>query len=50
MVRKHRSADKIHARVIHVGHECDLALVTVDDDEFWKDIQAIEFGGTCFEN
>ncbi|KAJ1474714.1 hypothetical protein T484DRAFT_1831289, partial [Baffinella frigidus] len=26
---------KYPAQVIHVGHECDLALISVEDDDFW---------------
>eukprot|EP00939_MAST-03C_sp_MAST-3C-sp1_P005530 g5530.t1 len=35
-VRKHGSAKKVKARVVQVGHDCDLALLTVDDDKFWE--------------
>eukprot|EP00741_Cyanophora_paradoxa_P012398 tig00020610_g11979.t1 len=45
MVRKHGSAEKILAKVEHVGHECDLAILTVQDDKFWEGIQPLELGG-----
>ena len=44
MVRKYGSPDRYRARVISVGHECDLALLSVDDTEFFKDVQHLEFG------
>eukprot|EP01027_Heterolobosea_sp_BB2_P020623 GEZU01029429.1.p1 GENE.GEZU01029429.1~~GEZU01029429.1.p1 ORF type:complete len:717 (-),score=237.36 GEZU01029429.1:6-2156(-) len=42
-VRKHGSSQKYKARIIALGHECDLALLTVDDDEFWEGAQPLEF-------
>lgn len=33
LVRKHGSARRYAARVLAVGHDCDLALLTVDDNE-----------------
>ncbi len=33
MLRKHGNARKFPARVLAVGHECDIALLTVDADE-----------------
>ena len=35
-MRKHGSARKVTARVVAVGHDCDVAMLTVDDDEFWE--------------
>ena len=32
-------------QVLSVGAECDLALLTVEDNEFWKDVEPLEFGG-----
>ncbi len=34
-IRKQGSAKKFVARVLAVGHDCDLALLTVDDKDFW---------------
>lgn len=46
MVRKHGSARKFAARVLAVGHECDIAMLSVDDDEFWSsDVQALPVNG-----
>ncbi|MCX7869391.1 MAG: serine protease, partial [Terrimicrobiaceae bacterium] len=33
------------ARVLHEGHDCDLALLTVDDARFFKGSRPLEFGG-----
>lgn len=43
-VRKHGDAKKYNARVLHVAHECDLAMVSVDDDNFWDGLEALELG------
>ncbi|GAB5353318.1 hypothetical protein AAMO2058_000026700 [Amorphochlora amoebiformis] len=43
--RRHGESRKFIARVLHVGHECDLALLTVDDDEFWKGLKPLSLGG-----
>jgi S1-C subfamily serine protease len=44
-VRKHGDSKKYTAKVLHAGHDCDLALLTVEDDAFWKDMQPLELGG-----
>lgn len=42
---KHRGSDtKFIARVLSVGPECDLALLTVDDDAFWAGVQPVRLG------
>jgi len=43
-VRKHGSAEKFVAKVIGVCHQCDLAVLTVVEDYFWRDVEALEFG------
>jgi S1-C subfamily serine protease len=43
-VRKHGSAEKFMAKVIGVGHQCDLALLTVEDETFWSDVEVLDFG------
>ncbi|XP_002971553.2 protease Do-like 10, mitochondrial [Selaginella moellendorffii] len=48
MVRKHGSAVKFRAKVQAVGHECDLALLRVDDDDFWEGIEPLELGDIPF--
>jgi S1-C subfamily serine protease len=43
-VRKHGSAEKFVAKLIGVGHQCDLAMLTVEDDSFWCDLEPLDFG------
>ncbi|KAK3232856.1 hypothetical protein CYMTET_56808 [Cymbomonas tetramitiformis] len=43
-VKSRGSDTKYVARVLALGPECDLALLTVDDDNFWKDMVALRFG------
>lgn len=43
-VRKHGSAEKFVARVIGVCHQSDLAVLTVEDESFWRDVDCLEFG------
>ncbi|XP_009420477.2 protease Do-like 10, mitochondrial [Musa acuminata AAA Group] len=44
LVRKHGSPTKYKAEVQAVGHECDLALLTVDSKEFWDGMNFLELG------
>ena len=39
-----RSPVKHRAHVVAVAHECDLALLTVEDEEFWKNTEGLTFG------
>lgn len=42
---KRRGDDKKHlARVLAIGTECDLALLTVDDADFWDGLNAMTLG------
>ncbi|CAN0924443.1 Protease Do-like 9 [Linum grandiflorum] len=43
-LKKRGSDTKYLATVLAIGTECDIALLTVDDDEFWEDIKPVEFG------
>ncbi|CAO2818243.1 unnamed protein product [Amaranthus hypochondriacus] len=43
-VKKRGSDTKFLATVLAVGTECDIALLTVKDDEFWEGILPVEFG------
>jgi len=43
-VRKHGSAEKFVAKLVGVCHQCDLAVLTVVDELFWRDVEALEFG------
>lgn len=42
--KKRRCDQKYIARILEIGNDCDLALLTVDDDKFWKDTKAMRFG------
>lgn len=44
-VSKEGDPAKYLARVLHVAHDCDLALLTVDDPKFFKGTTALPFGG-----
>jgi len=43
-VKRRESQDKYVASVLAVGHECDLAILTVEDDEFWRNLQPLKIG------
>ncbi|KAG5514557.1 hypothetical protein RHGRI_035833 [Rhododendron griersonianum] len=37
--------DKLYtATMLAIAPECDLAILTVDDDEFWEELKPVEFG------
>eukprot|EP00955_Chlamydomonas_euryale_P090597 364557-Chlamydomonas_euryale.AAC.9 len=36
LVKRHGSGTKFKAEVQAVGHDCDLAILSVDDDAFWS--------------
>jgi len=42
-VRRHGSSVKYQARVYAVGHDCDLAVLTVQDPKFFADSSATSF-------
>jgi S1-C subfamily serine protease len=44
LVRKHGSPTKYKAEVQAVGHECDLALLSVESEEFWEGMHFLELG------
>ncbi|TVU01073.1 hypothetical protein EJB05_53484 [Eragrostis curvula] len=48
LVRKHGSPTKYKAEVQAVGHECDLALLTVESEEFWDGMNSLELGDIPF--
>ncbi len=42
---KRRGDDrKFLAQVLAIGTECDIALLTVEDEEFWQDVQPLQLG------
>jgi S1-C subfamily serine protease len=43
-VKRADMTDRFEARVLFAGHDCDLAVVTVDDDRFWKGMQPLQIG------
>ncbi|GLT70536.1 hypothetical protein SLA2020_426100 [Shorea laevis] len=43
-VKKRGSDTKYLATVLAIGTECDIAMLTVDDDEFWEGVSPVEFG------
>jgi S1-C subfamily serine protease len=43
-VKKQNLAKRYPAQVQFVGHDCDLALLTVIDPEFYKDTEPLSFG------
>ncbi|KAL2465249.1 Protease Do-like 9 [Abeliophyllum distichum] len=43
-LKKRGSDTKYVATVLAIGTECDIAMLTVDDDEFWEGVSPLEFG------
>uniref|UniRef100_A0A7N0V3P7 Protease Do-like PDZ domain-containing protein n=1 Tax=Kalanchoe fedtschenkoi TaxID=63787 RepID=A0A7N0V3P7_KALFE len=43
-LKKRGSDTKYLATVLAVGTECDIAMLTVEDDEFWEGVMPVEFG------
>lgn len=48
LVRKHGSSTKFRARVEAVGHECDLAILVIESEEFWEGMSCLELGDIPF--
>ena len=44
-LRKEAVAKHYPARVVFVGHDCDLAIVSVDDESFFEGTTALELAG-----
>ena len=44
MLKRRGDDRKFLARVLAVGTECDIAMLTVDDDAFWEGVEPIELG------
>jgi hypothetical protein len=44
LVRKHGSPTKYRAEVQAIGHECDLAILVVESEEFWEGMNFLELG------
>jgi S1-C subfamily serine protease len=43
-VKKRQSEKKYVASVVAVGHECDLAILSVEDATFWEGLEPLKFG------
>lgn len=43
-VKKRGDDEKFLARVLALGVDCDIALLTVDDPAFWEGLAPLEFG------
>ncbi|XP_027125698.1 protease Do-like 9 [Coffea arabica] len=43
-LKKRGSDTKYVATVLAIGTECDIAMLTVEDDEFWEGVSPVEFG------
>ncbi|KAL5580069.1 hypothetical protein UlMin_012511 [Ulmus minor] len=48
LVRKHGSPTKYRAQVKALGHECDLAILVVDNEDFWVGMNSLELGDIPF--
>src|SRR5438093_9601314 len=44
-VERDGDPNKYPARVLFVAHDCDLALITVDSPDFYKNMTPLKFGG-----
>lgn len=43
LITKHGSSQKYKANVLHVAHDCDLAILSVDDFSAFKGLKKLEF-------
>ncbi|KAI3896490.1 hypothetical protein MKX03_013590 [Papaver bracteatum] len=43
-LKKRGSDVKYLAKVLAIGNDCDIAMLTVEGDEFWEGVSPIEFG------
>lgn len=44
-VKKHGDPRKYTAKLVAIGNDCDLALLTVEDESFFEDTHPLTFGG-----
>jgi S1-C subfamily serine protease len=44
-VRKQSSAQRYPAQIAYIGHDCDLAILTIPSNDFFADMQPLELGG-----
>lgn len=43
-VKRRGDDEKFLAQVLAIGTECDIALLTIDDQRFWDGVTPLEFG------
>ena len=43
-VKRRGDDNKFIAKVLAIGVECDIALLTVEDEEFWEGVKPLTFG------
>lgn len=48
LVRKHGSPTKYRAKVQAIGHECDLAILLIENEKFWEATNPLELGDIPF--
>ena len=44
MLKREGTPQRYSARVVHIAHDCDLALLAVNDKSFFEGMEALEFG------
>jgi S1-C subfamily serine protease len=44
VVRRHQDPRLYRAQVLFIGHDCDLALIEVEEAEFFEGLETLEFG------
>eukprot|EP00759_Apiculatamorpha_spiralis_P021558 PhF_6_TR26277/c0_g1_i4/m.37639 len=44
-VRRHGGSSKYTAEMVYIAADCDIALLSVEDPEFWNGIEALEMEG-----
>ncbi|KAG9160551.1 hypothetical protein Leryth_025482 [Lithospermum erythrorhizon] len=48
LVQKHGSPNKYRAEIQAIGHECDLAILVVESEEFWEGMNSLALGDIPF--
>eukprot|EP01083_Nonionella_stella_P310036 1100134_1 len=43
VISKHGDSKKYDADIEHIGHECDLAILTVSNERFWDNLKPLIF-------
>ena len=43
-VKKYSDPKKYTAKLVAIGHDCDLAILAVEDENFFKDVPALDIG------